>query len=69
MIKALPSALAALSLSLLLPPGAGAAPDDPPSVKPSSGPWDGGDGFKFEKKQKKKRQALSGIACPANTSG
>ncbi|TXL73535.1 DUF3616 domain-containing protein [Vineibacter terrae] len=46
-----------------------AAPDDIPPVAPESGPWDAGDGFKFDKKEKKKRKALSGIACPANASG
>jgi Protein of unknown function (DUF3616) len=47
----------------------GASGADAPLVKPKSGPWDAGDGFSFEKKSKKTRQAVSGIACPPNNSG
>jgi Protein of unknown function (DUF3616) len=32
-------------------------------IRPVSGPWEAGK-FEFDKKQKKTRQALSGIACP-----
>jgi Protein of unknown function (DUF3616) len=38
-----------------------ALPDD--QIRPVSGPWEAGK-FEFHKKQKKTRQALSGIACP-----
>ena len=48
---------------------ANAASSDPPVVAPSGGPWDAGGGFKFETKEKKKRQAMSGVACPAISSG
>ena len=59
----------ALSLTFLIAMAASAGPNDPAPVRPSSGPWDAGSGFKFVNKEKKKRQALSGKACPANSSG
>lgn len=65
-------ALAALSLILLpalIPSTAETASNDPPIVAPTSGPWDAGDGFRFEKEEKKTRRSLSGVACPANASG
>jgi len=65
MTRAFVGVLAALLLCVL----PGVAADEPPSVAPDSGPWDAGSGFKFEKKEKKTRKALSGIACPANSSG
>jgi hypothetical protein len=72
MRQTFPGALAALFLTLLLAAPAAAESADPPAVAPDSGPWDAGGGFKFGKKKKqelKARQALSGIACPANSSG
>jgi hypothetical protein len=41
---------------------------EPAPISPDSGPWDIGKGFSFEKKEKKTRRSLSGIACPANES-
>lgn len=69
MTQALSGVPAALVFSLLLAAEAASAePNDPTAVAPNSGPWDAGGGFKFEKKEKKTRKALSGIACPANSS-
>jgi len=51
---------------LLLGDAARAAPDDPPTIAPESGPLDGGMGFSFP--SIKTRRALSGIACPASAS-
>jgi hypothetical protein len=63
-------ALAALVVSFAIAAGARAAPDDPPPIKPVSDvPWSPDSPFKFEGKERKKRQALSGIACPVNSSG
>jgi len=39
---------------------------EPPLVKPTSEPWDSGEGFAFEKKEEATRKALSGIACTTN---
>ena len=58
--------LAALALALLLGEAARAAPDNPPSVAPQSGPLDAGMGFSFP--SIKTRRALSGIACPVSRS-
>jgi hypothetical protein len=58
-----------LSLSIGLSIGLSAdlvAQPAPPSVKPTSGPWDSGAGFDFDlskKKLKKTRQSVSGLAC------
>ena len=41
----------------------------PPTIKPTSGPWDAGAGFAFDlgkKKTLKTRQSVSGIACNLN---
>src|SRR5262245_2281395 len=62
-------ALAALSFSFTSAIAAHAAPDEPPSITPDSGPWNTPISFKFETREKKKRQALSGIACPRSSSG
>jgi hypothetical protein len=66
-IRFLLSLLAALALSLLLlEEAAQAAPDNPPTIAPRSGPLDAGVGFSFP--SIKTRRALSGIACPASKS-
>ncbi|EXI85936.1 MAG: hypothetical protein AW11_03268 [Candidatus Accumulibacter regalis] len=62
------SALALVSASLLWAPGSTYAqtPLTIPSVQPTSGPWDSGDGFSFKlgkKKDAKIRRSVSGIAC------
>jgi hypothetical protein len=61
-IRIVSSLLAALALALLLGEAARAAPDNPPTVAPQSGPLDSGMGFSFP--SIKTRRALSGIACP-----
>lgn len=41
---------------------------EPPKVKPEAR-WDTGKGFKFDRKETTIRRSVSGIACPASTSG
>jgi hypothetical protein len=60
------SSLLALALALLLGEAARAAPADPPTIAPQSGPLDAGMGFSFP--SIKTRRALSGIACPVSKS-
>ena len=60
------SLLVALALALLLGEAARAAPADPPTIAPQSGPLDAGMGFSFP--SIKTRRALSGIACPVSKS-
>jgi hypothetical protein len=41
------------------------ADSDPPKVAPDGPTWSAGSGFQFESKAGKKRESLSGIACPS----
>ena len=68
-MRTLPAMLATFAFASLLGFAASSAPSDPPKVIPQGGPWDAGHGFSFEHKVKKTRRSLSGIACPANSSG
>jgi hypothetical protein len=43
----------------------GTAAADPPRVAPEGPVWTAGGGFQFDSKPNKKRESLSGIACPA----
>jgi Protein of unknown function (DUF3616) len=63
------SIFASISLALILGLSTAIAQDGPPAVAPNGGPWDAGGGFTFERREKKTRRALSGIACPTNVSG
>jgi hypothetical protein len=59
--------LAALSQSMIT-----SAQSAPPLLQPSAGPWSAGTGFEFalkEKKARKTRRSLSGIACNLNATG
>src|ERR1700756_2143442 len=38
---------------------------DPPKIAPEGPVWDAAAGFQFDKKADKKRESLSGIACPS----
>ena len=38
---------------------------DPPKIAPEGPFWDAASGFQFDKKADKKRESLSGIACPS----
>lgn len=58
--------LTALSLSVVT------SAQSPPPLQPSAGPWTVGAGFEFalkEKKARKIRRSVSGIACNVNTAG
>jgi hypothetical protein len=61
--------LGALLLAFLLEVPAHAAPDDAPLIAPDSGPWEAQGSFDFSTDAKKTRRSLSGVACPASTSG
>jgi Protein of unknown function (DUF3616) len=69
MTRTITGALATLCLALLLGIPANAARDDGPSIAPDSGPWDAVGSFEFQTDEKKTQRSLSGIACPANSSG
>jgi hypothetical protein len=55
--------LLASALALSWPHGTVAA--DPPRIAPEGPVWVAGGGFQFNSKPNKKRESLSGIACPA----
>jgi Protein of unknown function (DUF3616) len=65
-MRTLSSLLAALALGFPLGEAVRAAPDNPPTIAPQTGPWDAGMGFSFP--SMKTRRSLSGIACPASKS-
>src|ERR1700722_9112011 len=60
------SLLVELAQALLLGEAARAAPENPPTIAPQSGPLDAGMGFSFP--SIKTRRALSGVACPVSKS-
>jgi hypothetical protein len=67
MTRPIISTIGILSVTFAL--ATAAAPVEPPLLRPDSGPWSAGGGFEFEKKEKKTRRALSGIACIARSAG
>lgn len=69
MTRAVPGTIVGLIGILLLSLSADAVFNEPLNVAPDSGPWVASRGFKFDKKEKKTRQAMSGIACPKSSSG
>ncbi|MEG9524406.1 MAG: DUF3616 domain-containing protein [Hyphomicrobiales bacterium] len=52
-----------LALATAVAPTTACAEDAKPLVAPEGGPWASGDGFSFERKEKKTRRSVSGIAC------
>src|SRR5882724_9778367 len=62
MLKTMTSLLALSMISVAL--GAH-ADNDPPKVAPEGARWSTGPGFKFDSREDKKRESLSGIACPS----
>lgn len=67
-----PMVLCALGLTTLLHGGLVSAQSPAPLLPPSGGIWSAGAGFEFElkeKKARKTRRSLSGIACNLNAAG
>src|SRR3954465_3668239 len=69
LMKSFPGGLAPIALALAMSLPANAAPNEASVIAPTSGPWNASEGFKFEKKERKTRQSMSGVACPTISSG